>query len=107
MLNKAEYMRGDFFDDINGQRTGTATAYNNWAIGWQHWLSPQVELRPEVAWYHALDIPALIMEPNIPSRSSRGTDRGKKSEPCHGVHEHCPPWPSLARAIGHSHPASR
>ena len=46
-------------DDIDGWRTGTATAYNNWAIGWQHWFSPQVEVRPEVAWYHALNAPAF------------------------------------------------
>jgi hypothetical protein len=52
-------LRGEWFDDINGWRTGFATAYNNWAIGWQHWLSPQVELRPEVAWYHSLNAPAF------------------------------------------------
>jgi Putative beta-barrel porin-2, OmpL-like. bbp2 len=52
-------LRGEYFDDINGRRTGFATAYNNWALGWQHWLSPQVELRPEIAWYHALDAPAF------------------------------------------------
>ena len=52
-------LRGEWYDDINGQRTGFKTAYNNWAIGWQHWLSPQVELRPEIAWYHALNAPAF------------------------------------------------
>jgi hypothetical protein len=52
-------LRGEFMDDIDGWRTGTATAYNNWAIGWQHWFSPQVEVRPEVAWYHALNAPAF------------------------------------------------
>jgi Putative beta-barrel porin-2, OmpL-like. bbp2 len=52
-------LRGEFFDDINGWCIGTATAYNNWALGWQHWLSPQVELRPEIAWYHSLDAPAF------------------------------------------------
>jgi hypothetical protein len=29
------------------------------AIGWQHWFSPQIEVRPEIAWYHALDKPAF------------------------------------------------
>jgi hypothetical protein len=52
-------LRGEWFDDINGQRTGFATAYNNWAIGWQHWFSPQVEVRPEIAWYHSLNAPAF------------------------------------------------
>jgi len=52
-------LRGEFFDDLNGQRTTVATAYNNWALGWQHWFSPQVEIRPEIAWYHSLDAPAF------------------------------------------------
>ena len=30
-----------------------ATNYESVAIGVQHWLSPQIELRPEVAYYHA------------------------------------------------------
>jgi hypothetical protein len=52
-------LRGEFYDDINGQRTGVATRYNEWALGWQHWFSPQVEIRPEIAWYHSLDKPAF------------------------------------------------
>jgi hypothetical protein len=58
-------LRGEFMDDINGWRTGTATAYNNWAIGWQHWWSPQVEVRPEIAWYHALNKPAFDNSTNV------------------------------------------
>jgi len=52
-------LRGEFMDDIDGWRTGFATAYFNQAIGWQHWFSPQVEVRPEIAWYHALNAPAF------------------------------------------------
>lgn len=48
-------LRGEFYDDINGQRTGFATRYTDLAVGWQHWFSPQVEIRPEIAWYHSLD----------------------------------------------------
>jgi hypothetical protein len=51
--------RAEFFNDLQGQRTGTQTRYTNLAFGWQHWFSPQVELRPEIAWYHALDNPAF------------------------------------------------
>ncbi len=51
--------RGEFYNDENGQRTGTATRYTNLAFGWQHWFSPSVEIRPEVAWYHSLDNPAF------------------------------------------------
>ncbi len=43
----------DYFDDQEGQRTGVATAYQSVAFGVQHWLSPQIEMRPEVAWYRA------------------------------------------------------
>jgi len=51
--------RAEFYDDQNGQRTGTATRYLETGIGWQHWLSPQIELRPEVAYYHSFDAPAF------------------------------------------------
>ena len=52
-------LRGEYMNDVDGWRTGTPTQYNNWAIGWQHWWSPQVEVRPEVAWYHSLNRPAF------------------------------------------------
>jgi putative OmpL-like beta-barrel porin-2 len=52
-------LRGELYDDVDGQRTGFATRYNNWALGWQHWFSPQLEIRPEIAFYHALDKPAF------------------------------------------------
>jgi len=51
-------LRSEYFD-VTDWRTGFATAYNEWTLGWQHWLSPQVELRPEIAWYHSLDVPAF------------------------------------------------
>jgi hypothetical protein len=52
-------LRGEFYDDITGQRTGYATRYTNIALGLQHWFSPSIELRPEIAWYHALDAAAF------------------------------------------------
>jgi hypothetical protein len=51
--------RAEYFDDINGQRTGTKTSYFNYAMGWQHWFSPTVEIRPEIAWYNSLNAPAF------------------------------------------------
>ncbi|MGD0635129.1 MAG: outer membrane beta-barrel protein [Beijerinckiaceae bacterium] len=51
--------RLEFYNDERGQRTGYATRYFNQAIGYQHWLSPSVELRPEMAWYHSLDAAAF------------------------------------------------
>jgi hypothetical protein len=44
---------------MEGQRTGIKTRYVDFGIGWQHWLSPQIELRPEVTYYRSLDAPAF------------------------------------------------
>jgi hypothetical protein len=52
-------LRLEWFDDMQGQRTGTKTRYANAGLGWQHWFSPQVEIRPEVSVYHSLDAPAF------------------------------------------------
>ncbi|WP_174301353.1 outer membrane beta-barrel protein [Caulobacter sp. S45] len=46
-------LRTEYFNDYQGQRTGVATAYEGVALGVQHWLSPQIELRPEIAYYRA------------------------------------------------------
>lgn len=51
--------RPEFFDDEEGQRTGVRTRYVDFGIGWQHWFSPQIEIRPEVTFYHSLDAPAF------------------------------------------------
>lgn len=51
--------RPEFYDDMQGQRTGTKTRYIDFGIGWQHWFSPQVEIRPEVTYYRSLDAPAF------------------------------------------------
>jgi hypothetical protein len=58
-------LRGEYFDDMQGQRTGVATRYLEFAVGWQHWLSPQIELRPEIAYYNALDAAAFNGNSNI------------------------------------------
>ena len=46
-------IRPEIYKDNEGQRTGAPTTYHNIAAGWQHWLSPQIELRPEIAYYHS------------------------------------------------------
>ena len=48
-------LRTEYFNDPNGQRTGVPNAYADWALSWQHWLSPQIEFRPEIAYYRAVD----------------------------------------------------
>ena len=52
-------LRTEYFNDPQGQRTGVPNAYADVAFSWQHWLSPQIELRPEIAYYRALDNPAF------------------------------------------------
>jgi Putative beta-barrel porin-2, OmpL-like. bbp2 len=52
-------LRAEYFNDEEGQRTGTKTRYAEVAVGWQHWMSPQLELRPELAYYSSLDAPAF------------------------------------------------
>jgi len=52
-------LRAEWYDDMQGQRTGVASRYIDVAASWQHWLSPQVELRPEIAYYRSLDAPAF------------------------------------------------
>lgn len=57
-------IRPEFYWDPQGQRTGAATRYGNLAFGWQHWLSPQIEVRPEIAYYHAFNAPAFNGDAN-------------------------------------------
>ena len=52
-------IRPEWYWDEQGQRTGVKTHYIDLGLGWQHWLSPQVEVRPEVAYYRSLDAPAF------------------------------------------------
>lgn len=51
--------RPEFYDDEEGQRTGVKTRYANFGIGWQHWLSPQIEFRPEIDYDRSLNAPAF------------------------------------------------
>ena len=52
-------IRPEFYYDPQGQRTGTPARYGNFALGWQHWWSPQIEARPEIAYYHSFNNPAF------------------------------------------------
>jgi Putative beta-barrel porin-2, OmpL-like. bbp2 len=52
-------LRLEYYDDMEGQRTGVKSRYLDVAGSWQHWLSPQIEARPEIAYYKSLDAPAF------------------------------------------------
>jgi hypothetical protein len=47
--------RFEWFDDVEGQRTGTKTNYLETGLGYQHWFSPQIEIRPEFSFYRSLN----------------------------------------------------
>ncbi len=51
--------RIEYFNDAQGQRTGIKTQYAEAGIGWQHWFSPQIELRPEITYYNSLNAAAF------------------------------------------------
>ncbi len=47
--------RPEYYADDQGQRMGTPTDYYEFSFGWQHWLSPQFEMRPEIGYYRSID----------------------------------------------------
>lgn len=57
-------VRPEFYHDQQGQRTGAKTRYLNVGLGWQHWFSPQIEIRPEFDYNYALDAVAFNGNPN-------------------------------------------
>jgi Putative beta-barrel porin-2, OmpL-like. bbp2 len=65
--------RLEYFDDMEGQRTGVKTAYLETGIGWQHWFSPQIEIRPEVSFYRSLNAPAFNGNANLGIAPNKST----------------------------------
>ena len=43
--------RPEYYHDPQGQRTGVVADYYTFTLGWQHWLSPQIEFRPEIGYW--------------------------------------------------------
>ena len=69
---------------MQGQRTGTKTAYFETGIGWQHWFSPQIEIRPEFTYYKSLNGFAFNGNSNLgiaPNRNYRPHRRGRHHHP--------------------------
>jgi hypothetical protein len=65
--------RIEFYDDKQGQRTGTKTRYLETGLGWQHWFSPQIEIRPEFSFYRSLDAPAFNGNANLGIAPNKNT----------------------------------
>jgi hypothetical protein len=59
-FSKHDYLtiRNEFFDDKEGQRTGTKTKYSEHLLGWGHWIGTTILLRPELRFEHSYDRPA-------------------------------------------------
>jgi hypothetical protein len=55
--------RPEYYADPQGQRTGTPADYYEFSLGWQHWLSPQIEMRPEVGYYRSINAMAFNANP--------------------------------------------
>ncbi len=45
--------RPEYYHDPQGQRTGVKADYFEFTVGWQHWFSPQIEVRPELGYWIA------------------------------------------------------
>jgi Putative beta-barrel porin-2, OmpL-like. bbp2 len=65
--------RLEYYDDMEGQRTGVKTAYFETGLGWQHWFSPQIEIRPEFSFYRSLNAPAFNGNANLGIAPNKST----------------------------------
>lgn len=48
-------LRNEIFNDLSGQRTGFKTIYSEHTIGYNHFFSPSIHVRPEVRYEHSYD----------------------------------------------------
>jgi len=49
--------RNEYYRDLQGQRTGFATRYSSHTLGLTHWVSQDLELRPEIRYERSYDQP--------------------------------------------------
>ena len=66
-------LRSEILDDVNGQRTGFATKYTEFLLGWDHWIGKTITLRPELRYEHAglpvYNNPSASLTPGVGSKS--------------------------------------
>jgi Putative beta-barrel porin-2, OmpL-like. bbp2 len=60
-------LRLEWYDDPQGWRTSTGgdTKYYETTISWQHWFSPQLEIRPEISYWHSFGTAAFNGNPSL------------------------------------------
>lgn len=51
-------LRNEAFNDLSGQRTGFATLYSEHTIGYNHFFSNSIQIRPELRYEHSYDLKA-------------------------------------------------
>ncbi|RDS82034.1 hypothetical protein DWU99_15290 [Dyella psychrodurans] len=51
-------LRNEFYNDEKGQRTGYATRYSEHTVGLTHWVSQDLEIRPELRYDRSYDLSA-------------------------------------------------
>lgn len=51
-------VRNEWYNDEKGQRTGYATKYTSHTLGMTHWVSQDLEIRPEIRYEHSYTLPA-------------------------------------------------
>ena len=56
--NNMMTFRNEFYNDMKGQRTGFATRYSSHTLGITHWVSSDLEIRPELRYEHSYDLSA-------------------------------------------------
>ncbi len=61
MLSPRDYLtvRNDMLDDIKGERTGFINVYTEHTVGWAHYFSPNLIMRPEIRYDRAYNTPAF------------------------------------------------
>jgi Putative beta-barrel porin-2, OmpL-like. bbp2 len=58
--------RSDVFNDSMGQRTGFATRYYEFDLGWQHWIGKAITIRPELRYERATKVDAYDNPTGLP-----------------------------------------
>jgi len=61
MITQYDYIcvRNEYWDDTKGERTGFATLYTTHTIGWCHHFNDHVQIRPEIDYDRAYQVPAF------------------------------------------------
>ena len=90
-------LRGEFYDDINGQRTGFATRYNERTLAGRLGSRRRSKSAPKSLGIIRLINPSSTTAPNMPSRSSRETFSGTSSRD-HSFGAVCDLLPSRRKA---------